>query len=96
MRRGPLTPKTIYELAAVLEKVDRCRRDGWTGADGELELGVRSIAVPVCGQDGKFIAGLSISVGAERMSMTEFTRTLLPVLMQARDTLQRSLFGACS
>jgi len=30
------------------------------------------------------------------MSMTEFTRTLLPVLMQARDTLQRSLFGACS
>ena len=93
MRREPLTPKTIYELDAVLDKVERCRRDGWAGADGELELGVRSMAVPAFDQQGKFLVGLSISVRAERMTMTEFTHTLLPVLLKGRDTLGQRLFG---
>jgi len=92
MRRVPLTPRTVYGADEVVERVERCRREGWAGADGELELGVRSMAVPAFDRQGKFVVGLSISVRAERMTMGEFRETLLPVLMKARDTLSERLF----
>jgi IclR family pca regulon transcriptional regulator len=76
----------------VLERVDRCGREGWAGAEGELELGVRSMAVPVCDREGGFVGGLSISVRAERMAMTEFRDTLLPVLVKARERLRQLLY----
>jgi IclR family pca regulon transcriptional regulator len=92
MPRPALTDKTIHEADAVLERVDRCRREGWAGADGELELGVRSMAVPVFDREGGFVGGLSISVRAERMAMTEFRDTLLPVLVKARERLRELLY----
>lgn len=93
MKRVPLTTKTIYEEDAVLAEVERCRREGWIGADGELELGVRSMAAPVFDRNGHFVGGLSISVRAERMTMAEFRDELLPVLLKARDRLGEMLFG---
>jgi IclR family pca regulon transcriptional regulator len=91
MPRVALTAKTIHEADAVLERLERCRREGWAGADGELELGVRSMAVPAFDREGSTVAGLSISVRAERMTMAEFRDTLLPVLLKARDTLRERL-----
>ena len=93
MRRPPLTPRTIHEADAVLAEVERCRRQGWAGADGELELGVRSMAAPVHDRHGALVAGLSISVRAERMSMAEFRDQLLPVLLKARERLGELLYG---
>jgi IclR family pca regulon transcriptional regulator len=93
MRRVPLTPKTIHEADAVLAEVERCRRQGWAGADGELELGVRSIAVPAHDRHGAFVGGLSISVRAERMTMGEFREQMLPVLLKGRDQLAARLFA---
>lgn len=87
MKRVPLTPKTIHEADAVLAAVERCRVEGWSGNDEELELGVRSMAVPVYSRSGAFVGGLSISVRAERMSMGEFRDALLPILRKARDRL---------
>jgi len=92
MQRVPLTPKSIYETDAVLAAVERCRQEGWSGNDEELELGVRSMAVPVHDRNGTFVGGLSISVRAERMSMSEFRDTLLPVLQKARDRLGEQLY----
>ena len=92
MRRVPLTARTVYEADEVLARVERCRREGWAGADGELELGVRSMAVPVFDREGGHAGGLSMSVRAERMTMAEFVEALLPVLMKARDTLGQSLY----
>ncbi len=93
MKRVPLTPRTIHEADAVLAEVARCRRQGWAGADGELELGVRSIAVPALDRHGAVVGGLSISVRAERMAMGEFRDQLLPVLLKGRDQLAAQLFG---
>lgn len=92
MRRVPLTPRSIYEVDGVLAAVERCRLQGWSGNDEELELGVRSMAVPVHDRHGTFVGGLSISVRAERMSMGEFRDTLLPVLQKARDRLGEQLY----
>jgi IclR family pca regulon transcriptional regulator len=83
MERVPLTPKCVHELDAVLAVVERCRQDGWSASDEELELGVRSMAVPVHDRSGAFVCGLSISVRAERMSMSEFRNSLLSLLRKA-------------
>jgi len=93
MKRVPLTPKTIHEADAVIAELDRCRRQGWAGSDGELELGVRSMAAPVHDRHGAFVGGLSIAVRSERMTMEEFREQLLPVLLRGRDELAQKLFG---
>jgi DNA-binding IclR family transcriptional regulator len=54
-------------------------------------MGVRSMAVPVIDRDGKTVAGLSISVRAERMSFSEFRAAMLPTLLTARDSLAARL-----
>ena len=93
MQRVPLTPRTIHEVDAVLAELERCRERGWAAADGELELGVRSMAAPVHDRSGALVGGLSISVRAERMTMGEFREQLLPVLLKGRDQLAARLFG---
>jgi IclR family transcriptional regulator, pca regulon regulatory protein len=91
MQRVPLTPKTVYGAEQVTALVRLCREQGWAGNDGELELGVRSMAVPVVDRDGMTVGGLSISVRAERMSFSEFRDAFLPALMTARDNLAARL-----
>lgn len=91
MPRVALTSRTVHRADEVLALVRQCRDVGWAGNDGELELGVRSMAVPVVDRDGVTVGGLSISVRAERMSFSEFRAELLPVLLKARDSLAARL-----
>jgi IclR family transcriptional regulator, pca regulon regulatory protein len=91
MHRVPLTPHTVYRADEVLAKLRECREQGWSGNDEELEIGVRSLAVPVLDRDGELVAGLSISVRAERMLFRDFRTTMLPVLLRARDSLAARL-----
>lgn len=92
MERAALTPKTTTSVEGVLARVEHCRREGWAGSDGELELGVRSLAVPAYSRAGDAIGALSISVRSERMTMTEFRDAMLPMLLRARDTLRERLY----
>lgn len=91
MHRLALTPRTLHAADEVLARVQQAREQGWAGNDGELELGVRSMAVPVVDRTGTTIAGLSISVRAERMTFAEFSAALLPALLKARDSLAARL-----
>lgn len=93
MKRVPLTPQTVCSVPKVLELVTRCREVGYASNEGELELGVRSMAVPLRDRQGQVVAAMSIAVGMERMSMVEFREAFLPMLLRARDTLARRLFG---
>ncbi|MGQ2923238.1 MAG: IclR family transcriptional regulator domain-containing protein [Hydrogenophaga sp.] len=94
MRRVALTPQTIHSVAQVVELVDRCREDGFSTNDGELEIGVRSMAVPVRDGTGQVVAAISIAVRVERMGMGEFRDAFLPMLNRARETLEARLFPA--
>lgn len=92
MPRPRLTKHTVHVVSAVLALVERCRDEGYASNDGELELGVRSMAVPVFDREGTTVAAMSIAVRTERMDHAEFTRTFLPVLRKARDTLAGRLY----
>ena len=91
MPRPQLTPRTLCGSREVLAQVALCRERGWSESDGELELGVRSMAVPAFDREGNTIGAMSIAVQAERMGMAEFREALLPVLRRARDTLATRL-----
>ena len=93
MPRPALTPQTVTDADAVLARVARCRSEGWSQSDGELELGVRSLAVPVYERGGAIVAGLSMSVRAERMAMAEFRDAFLPTLLKSQQTLRERLYG---
>jgi IclR family transcriptional regulator, pca regulon regulatory protein len=92
MPRPALTPRTVHEVDDVLALLKQCRETGYAGNDGELEIGVRSLAVPVRDREGMTIAGMSIAVRVERMGMTELVETFLGDLQQARDRLESRLF----
>lgn len=92
MPRKPLTPQTVYRADEVLALVARCREEGWAGNDGELEIGVRSMAVPVFDRQGTAVGAMSIAVRAERMTLPEFRDAFLPALRKARDTLATRLY----
>jgi IclR family pca regulon transcriptional regulator len=77
---------------------DRLRREllqvaasGYAIVDQELELGLRSIAVPVRDLANKVVAAMNISTQASRVSVSELERRFLPELESAARELQSML-----
>ncbi|HVW56003.1 MAG TPA: IclR family transcriptional regulator C-terminal domain-containing protein [Rhizobiaceae bacterium] len=79
----PNTPKTITDPSALRDAIDKVRRDGFAIADEELELGLRSIAVPIRDGRGRIVAALNISTQTARMSVAEMKRDILPALRES-------------
>ncbi len=91
MPRVAMTLRTVWRAAGVVAQVERCREAGWAESDGELELEVRSLAVPVLDRAGAVVGAMSMAVRADRMSMAEFRSEMLPVLRRSRDALASRL-----
>jgi IclR family transcriptional regulator, pca regulon regulatory protein len=77
-----LTPKTITDKAVVGDIIRRVRSDGFALTDEELELGLRSIAVPVKNRRDRVLAAMNIGVHAARVSTAEMVHRFLPVLRE--------------
>jgi IclR family pca regulon transcriptional regulator len=77
-----LTPKTITDRTVLAEIVRRVKCDGFALADEELELGLRSIAVPVKTRQGETVAAMNIGVHAARVSVAEMIHRFLPTLRE--------------
>ncbi|GAA0529178.1 IclR family transcriptional regulator domain-containing protein [Pigmentiphaga daeguensis] len=91
MPRRALTPRTrtgIPELTAVLEET---RRLGYATSDEELELGLRSIAVPIHDQAGRTVAAMSLVAGTGRYTLDRMVEVLLPELLGGRRMLSAML-----
>jgi IclR family pca regulon transcriptional regulator len=77
-----LTPKTITDKCLLGEIIRRVRTDGFAVADEELELGLRSIAVPVKNHQLRVVAAMNIGVHAARVSSAEMIHRFLPILQE--------------
>ncbi len=78
----PLTPKTNCNRRRLAAIVRGVRADGYALVDEELELGLRSIAVPVRSQSGAVVAAMNSGVHAARVSPRELVRRILPALAE--------------
>ncbi len=84
MSRPALTGKTITGVAKVMQQVELAHRQGYALCDQELEVGLRSIAVPILDREGKTIAAMSLSVATSRMDIPAIIEKLLPELERAK------------
>lgn len=76
------TPRTLTSVRDMLRELAASRERGYTVCDEEIELGVRSIAVPVFGREGGIVAAMTISTRAERMTVREMAKAFLPALLR--------------
>ncbi|MFO1107141.1 MAG: IclR family transcriptional regulator C-terminal domain-containing protein [Amaricoccus sp.] len=79
----PLTLRTLTDRGALLAEIERCGRQGYSLVDEELELGLRSLAVPVHDRAGQVVAALNVSTQASRFTPSEMLAALLPPLIEA-------------
>lgn len=86
-----MTEKSIVDRAEYLRKIAEVRRTGYALVDEELELGVRSIAVPIHDRRNRVIAAMNVGAHAGRISLEDMTRKVLPVLRQAANDVERPI-----
>ena len=84
----PNTPKTITDRHEIAQKVRQAAERGFATVDEELELGLRSIAVPVRDRQGAVVAAINVSTQSARFSVAEMERTLLPPLKRAAEKIE--------
>jgi IclR family pca regulon transcriptional regulator len=85
------TKYSIVKRAALRDAVRRARSIGYAYTDQELELGLRSIAVPVLDIRGTVVAAMSASASSARITLPQMVKGFVPVLRKNADALGRTL-----
>jgi IclR family pca regulon transcriptional regulator len=85
------TPKTVTDIKHLMEELAVIRGQNYAIVDEELELGLRSIAVPLINSHGSVVAALNIGAQAARVSVEKMQQTLLPTLMRVQNELRQLL-----
>ncbi|WP_410832916.1 IclR family transcriptional regulator C-terminal domain-containing protein [Paraburkholderia sp. SIMBA_030] len=84
MARPALTPHTLTTITSIMKEIEFVGRHGYAIIDEELEIGIRSIAVPIRNAHGNMVAAMSLSVSTSRMTREGVVEHLLPELESAR------------
>jgi len=83
----PHTERTVVSEQKLRDIVFEVRRRGFAVVEEELEIGLRSIAVPVRGASGATVAALSIGAQVGRISRDEIEDLFLPSLLNASNEI---------
>lgn len=82
-----LTEKTVVSQKRLRDILAGVRENGYAVIDEELEVGLRSIAVPVRGASGNVLAALNVGAQAARVSRQQMEEEILPVLLRGAQEL---------
>ncbi len=85
------TPKTITRKADLRTALEEVRRRGCAVIDEELELGLRSIAVPLVHPSGSVRIALNVSTQAARVAAADMEARFLPALREVSESLRHIL-----
>ncbi|WP_434694893.1 helix-turn-helix domain-containing protein [Pseudomonas sp. Z1-14] len=86
-----LTDRTLTTRQALEQRIEVVRHRGWDAVDQELEMGRRSIAVPIRDMHGEITAALSLSCGTNARSFEEMCDLCLPHLLGAAAQISNSM-----
>jgi IclR family pca regulon transcriptional regulator len=81
------TQCTVVSVKRLKEILDETRRAGYVVVEEELEVGLRSIAVPVRGATGNVLASLNIGAQATRVTKKQMEEEFLPILLRGAQEL---------
>jgi IclR family pca regulon transcriptional regulator len=78
-----LTPKTIWQRAALEEEIRKCGRQGYSLIVDEMEEGLSAVAAPIIDASGRTIAAMNIAFNTGAVKRQELLNTVLPELRHA-------------
>ena len=82
------TPKTKTDLTALMDELALVAKQGYAVIDEELELGLRSIALPLLNARGETVAALNIGAQAARIGVDAMVAQYLPQMRAVQQELQ--------
>ena len=87
----PHTTRTITDVEKLRLSLRNVRRNAYALVDQELEVGLRSMAVPVFGPSGRVVATVNLSGTSPRMPVYDMQTRFLPHLRHAAQELSAFL-----
>jgi IclR family pca regulon transcriptional regulator len=85
-----LTPFTKTSVADLVAELDHVRRQGFSLVEQELEVGLRSLAVPIRMPDGRVVAAVNVSTSAGLL-VADTVQVLQPALRRAAQRIEADL-----
>ena len=76
------TPNTLMTIPEIRDRIEQVRAEGVAYTDEELEMGVRTMAVPVRDVMGNTHAAMSVATLVTRVSLEEMDVQFRPVLLR--------------
>jgi IclR family pca regulon transcriptional regulator len=89
--RTARTPHTLIDPAMLMLELERVRKAGYALIDQELEVGLRSIAVPVHNAAGRVVCAINVGAQATQATAERLVTAFLPHLLEAQAQLARIL-----
>lgn len=87
----PHTERTITDPATLRTDLSKAAARGWAMADEELERGLRAVAVPITGRDGRVVAGIGVAATSARATLQDLRTRCLPVLLHTAQLISTAL-----
>ena len=81
----------MSEPAALRAELDRVRAGECALVDEEMQIGIRSCAVPILGRGGRVVAGLAASVSSARAGPERLRAAVIPALRKISPELSASM-----
>jgi len=76
------TSKTIVTLPELKRTILHARKHGFAIVNGELEAGLRSVAVPVFTRDSRVVAAINVGTHVSRVGRKTLMKVCLPALRE--------------
>ncbi|WP_054311406.1 IclR family transcriptional regulator [Mesorhizobium sp. 1M-11] len=92
LSQAPLPARTSHTLTdpkALVAEFARVRLQGHAIVDQEVELGLRSIAIPLYNSRGQPVAAMNVGVAASRTEAEEMARLYLPGMISVQAELRK-------
>ncbi|MBP1851685.1 IclR family transcriptional regulator domain-containing protein [Rhizobium halophytocola] len=85
------TGRTVTDIDRLMDILQETRADGHAVIDQEVEIGLRSIAVPLRNMRGQTVAALNVGLSAGTESIDDIKARYLPALNRVQAELARVL-----
>jgi IclR family pca regulon transcriptional regulator len=74
------TSTTLTKPSEIVKEIRSVREKGYAIGDEELEVGLRSLAVPVAGSTGEIVAAVSVSASSARVRAIDLSKRFFQIL----------------
>lgn len=85
------TPNTITSKVQLRSLIDEVRRQGWSIVDQELEVGLRSLSVPIRDGQGQIVAALNVCCPSMRITLDDMRTRVLAETIAAASKITHAL-----